>query len=272
MERAGNIFLYFLVLWWSIQWFLSVHFFSAFYLLPPVPCSTGIWTLLSVAAQALLLWSTCCDSAIFLPVCFCLPGTWAHWVLLSPDGQLPFSLPEVTLLWSWSPFHLLCLHPHLSGSPSLEANYLLVILSSPALRTQFSPLVSALLSFSCGSYCGEWFGLTHLYHKVIGDSLWNDFVDDVILGFGFTILFDFVYEGIWGNYKTVLSSLLSYLSFCPFSQSKVHPLFCVLEKKNPSSYLKIYFWMWWVFVVVCRLSLVALSRGYSFLWCVGFSL
>ena len=33
----------------------------------------------------------------------------------------------------------------------------------------------------------------------------------------------------------------------------------------------IYFWLHWVFVAVCRLSLVAASRGYSSLWCMGFS-
>ena len=37
-------------------------------------------------------------------------------------------------------------------------------------------------------------------------------------------------------------------------------------------YLFIYFWLRWVFVAVRRLSLVAVSRGYSCLWCAGFSL
>ena len=36
--------------------------------------------------------------------------------------------------------------------------------------------------------------------------------------------------------------------------------------------LFIYFWLHWVFVAVCGLSLVAVSRGYSLLRCVGFSL
>ena len=36
--------------------------------------------------------------------------------------------------------------------------------------------------------------------------------------------------------------------------------------------LFIYFWLRWVFVAACGLSLVAASRGYSSLWCVGFSL
>ena len=37
-------------------------------------------------------------------------------------------------------------------------------------------------------------------------------------------------------------------------------------------YLFIYFWLCWVFVAARRLSLVAVSRGYSSLWCTGFSL
>ena len=34
----------------------------------------------------------------------------------------------------------------------------------------------------------------------------------------------------------------------------------------------IYFWLHWVFVAVHGLSLVVASRGYSSLWCAGFSL
>ena len=36
-------------------------------------------------------------------------------------------------------------------------------------------------------------------------------------------------------------------------------------------YLFIYFWLCWVFVAACGLSLVATSGGYSSLWCTGFS-
>ena len=36
--------------------------------------------------------------------------------------------------------------------------------------------------------------------------------------------------------------------------------------------LSIYFWLYWVLVAMCGLSLVAASRGYSSLWCTGFSL
>ena len=38
------------------------------------------------------------------------------------------------------------------------------------------------------------------------------------------------------------------------------------------NFLFIYFWLRWVFVAACGLSLVAVSRGYSLLWCAGFSL
>ena len=31
------------------------------------------------------------------------------------------------------------------------------------------------------------------------------------------------------------------------------------------------FWLCWVFIAACGLSLVAASRGYSLLWCTGFS-
>ena len=37
-------------------------------------------------------------------------------------------------------------------------------------------------------------------------------------------------------------------------------------------FLFIYFWLHWVFVAAHGLSLVAVSGGYSLLWCVGFSL
>ena len=33
-----------------------------------------------------------------------------------------------------------------------------------------------------------------------------------------------------------------------------------------------YFWLRWVFIAACGLSLAAASRGYSSLQCVGFSL
>ena len=37
-------------------------------------------------------------------------------------------------------------------------------------------------------------------------------------------------------------------------------------------FIFIYFWLHWVFIAVCGLSLVVASGGYSSLWCAGFSL
>ena len=47
--------------------------------------------------------------------------------------------------------------------------------------------------------------------------------------------------------------------------------FCRFLKKFIYFYF-IYFWLRWVFVAVCRFSLVAASGGYSSLRCAGFSL
>ena len=47
--------------------------------------------------------------------------------------------------------------------------------------------------------------------------------------------------------------------------------FKVFFSKNNLFYF-IYFWLRWVFVAVCWLSLVAASGGYSSLRCAGFSL
>ena len=46
-----------------------------------------------------------------------------------------------------------------------------------------------------------------------------------------------------------------------------HLILVVLKK-----YLFTYFWLWWVFLATCSLSLVVVSRGYSLLRCMGFSL
>lgn len=83
--EGHNIFLYFWFFMMKYSWFLSVHLFSAFYLLPPCPLLHWYLNTSLCYAQAPLLWSTCCDSAIiFLPVCFCLPETeptGCSWVL-----------------------------------------------------------------------------------------------------------------------------------------------------------------------------------------------
>ena len=51
------------------------------------------------------------------------------------------------------------------------------------------------------------------------------------------------------------------------NNSNVTTLFIFIFKN-----LFIYFWLCWVFVAVCGLSLVVTSRGYSSLQCMGFSL
>ena len=48
--------------------------------------------------------------------------------------------------------------------------------------------------------------------------------------------------------------------------SNLSVLFCFVFNKF------IYFWLCWVFIAVCGLSLVVASRGYSLLRCAGFSL
>ena len=48
--------------------------------------------------------------------------------------------------------------------------------------------------------------------------------------------------------------------------------FFLIFKKIFYFYLFIYFWLRWVFVAACGLSLVAVSGGYSSLRCAGFSL
>ena len=50
----------------------------------------------------------------------------------------------------------------------------------------------------------------------------------------------------------------------------------ILRVFKSNSFLKkiylLYFWLYWVFIAVHGLSLVVVSRGYSLLWCEGFSL
>ena len=47
---------------------------------------------------------------------------------------------------------------------------------------------------------------------------------------------------------------------------------CFFFKINFMLFISFYFWLYWVFVAVHRLSLVAASRGYSLFLCAGFSL
>ena len=55
-------------------------------------------------------------------------------------------------------------------------------------------------------------------------------------------------------------------------ESKTEKCFLLINLFIYLLILFIYFWLHWVFVAVCGLSLVAASEGYSSLWCVGFSL
>lgn len=148
-----NIFLYFQfyheVFNGSCAFISSV--LSTCFLLSPPPLVSEHFSLLCPGA---LLWSTCSASAIPPPCGFLPAWKGAHWMFLSPDGQLPFSLPVVTLLWLWSPFHLLGLHPHLSGSPSFWSWLLVGNLSVlQRLGPRFLPCF-CLAVILCGSYCG----------------------------------------------------------------------------------------------------------------------
>ena len=58
--------------------------------------------------------------------------------------------------------------------------------------------------------------------------------------------------------------------FFPVSYS-FSVLFFFLSRFLKTFYLFIYFWLCWVFIAACGLSLVAASGGYSSLWCMGFS-
>ena len=81
------------------------------------------------------------------------------------------------------------------------------------------------------------------------------------------------------SFSRPLSSLLSLLfPFLKSCYSLVYVASFLLVNKLLVSilfflvYLFIYFWLLWVFIAVHGLSLVAASRGYSSLQCMGFSL
>ena len=51
-----------------------------------------------------------------------------------------------------------------------------------------------------------------------------------------------------------------------------HPLQHLFYLFFKNLFIYFYFWLHWVFIAACRLSLVAASRAYSLMRCVGFSL
>ena len=72
-----------------------------------------------------------------------------------------------------------------------------------------------------------------------------------------------------------LISVVDNSLFCRFAagQLKKKILWDMTGIKKLCIFLKlIYFWLCWVFIAACGLSLAAASRGYSPLWCTGFSL
>ena len=73
-----------------------------------------------------------------------------------------------------------------------------------------------------------------------------------------------------GNHKSVLYVCES-VSVSQINSFVLYFILFYLFKKNKFIYL-IYFWLHWVFIAARGLSLVVMSRGYSSLWCAGFSL
>ena len=67
----------------------------------------------------------------------------------------------------------------------------------------------------------------------------------------------------WTHYLLIHSSSSSLYFFV--AHSIIGSVFFLIN-------LFIYFWLCWVFITACSLSLIAASRGYSSLWYAGFSL
>ena len=75
------------------------------------------------------------------------------------------------------------------------------------------------------------------------------------------------------EYLSTYLCLLQFLSLmsCSFQHIGLLPPWLIFFNKF-IYFIYIYFWLHWVFVAACRLSLVVASGGYSSLWCTGFSL
>ena len=75
--------------------------------------------------------------------------------------------------------------------------------------------------------------------------------------------------GEWGGREGGQGYTQDFSYICQIANWQMHEyLLCY----SVYPYLFIYFWLCWVFVAVCGLSLVAASGGYSSLRCAGFSL
>ena len=108
-----------------------------------------------------------------------------------------------------------------------------------------------------------WINLNFLQHLVF-NWLWG------LVGLEFFFFLSvsslFWFSSYLCDYTLSQSSLWAILPFNP--QPSVIFYFILFFK----IYLFIYFWLRWVFVAASRLSLVAVSRGYSSLRCAGFPL
>ena len=70
--------------------------------------------------------------------------------------------------------------------------------------------------------------------------------------------------------KRIENSCLFFFFATPWGRPKIEPAPPALEAR--SLFFFFHFWLCWVFIAAHGLSLVAVSRGYSSLWCAGFSL
>ena len=73
-------------------------------------------------------------------------------------------------------------------------------------------------------------------------------------------------------YARRVGKICSYSCYILLKEDKAFIIYLFIFKLIFKINLFIYFWLRWVFIAVCGLSLVAVSGGYSSLWCTGFSL
>ena len=100
---------------------------------------------------------------------------------------------------------------------------------------------------------------------IIYFPLWNALI---------TLLSDFFLSFfiLYTIFKGFHLQLLQNISYIPCCTIHLCSLFYFIYIFINLFVLFIYFWLHWVFVATRGLSLVAASRGYSSLWCEGFSL